>query len=307
MTIIEDKLANLELAERAQTTVHMTTTATNDDVREIVRSEIAQARAHLTDAANAAATATATAVARDVASRSQSRGTAANATPTTSPDDPLIVVLGGFPQESARDHIERSGRAYLRLLADHQRPGAGPMTDQQLQEHFAYDELFSPWILSFVAHICFQRRHERAARRLIELARAYPGPVRMGAVPLTLWMSALKSRSERDRDHRLLRMAEEAQRHMHVDHADSTTPPWRLVCWQSATVVVGRKRIATVRREDGGYAYCSATSTRSCCLRPVRPPPDDECAKKRDRPTMLSPGRQIDARPYPTRSATSPA
>lgn len=68
--------------------------------------------------------------------------------------------------------------------------------------------------------------------------------------PLILWMSMPESKSERDRTRRLLRKAEEGQRHLHADLPDASQKPWKLVRWRSATVVVGRGRIASIKRED---------------------------------------------------------
>lgn len=87
------------------------------------------------------------------------------------------------------------------------------------------------------------------------MSLAFQGQLRMGERPIPLWMSVLKTESERDRNRRLLRMAEEAQRHRHADLADSTAPAWRFVCWHSATLVIGKRRIATIRREDASTHY----------------------------------------------------
>lgn len=130
------------------------------------------------------------------------------------------------------------------------RPTVPVLTDKDIQERCGFVELFSPWLLSSVAHIRYERGNERLGRNLIELARRFDGQVRMGTTPLTLWMSVLRSKAERDRNRRLLRMAEETQGHLHVDAPDALQAPWKLVCWRSATVVVARRRIASVRQED---------------------------------------------------------
>lgn len=159
----------------------------------------------------------------------------------------VIVVLGGFPRESAKDHIERCGRAYLRLrIGGRGVPGADqadaapqqagppaapqpgqpapPLADAEIQRRCGFVELFSPWLLSSVAHIRYERKNERQARNVIELARRFDGQVRMGAAPLTLWMSMLKSKAERDRNRRLIRVAEETQRHLEARHVGEASP-----------------------------------------------------------------------------------
>lgn len=134
MQVIEEKLTALELAERQPAVA----TATNDDVRHMVWEEIAQVEARIASAAasaaaafaeKAAAAAAQTSTAAAASQASERRGAAAGAgrppQQAQNNNDDFLVVLGGFPRESAKDQIEKCARAYVRLLLQGGRGGGG--------------------------------------------------------------------------------------------------------------------------------------------------------------------------------------
>lgn len=173
MNHIEEKLTNLEL--EARTTTNMTTSASGEDLRQLARQESGQVEEGITAGATAAATDRATSAATAAPTARAARE--AFATPqrqtTTTTDGPLYDALGGFPRDSAKDQIEKSARAYLRIIT-----GGLTIADTGLPGYFRYQELFSPWHLSSVVHIKYERKEEAAARRLVGRARACTGQVR---------------------------------------------------------------------------------------------------------------------------------
>lgn len=113
------------------------------------------------------------------------------------------------------------------------------------QQHFGCVEFFSPWVL--------RRTHPFRLTPGMERTTTHRDgkELRRSDAPLALWMGMLKGQEERDRNKRLIRMAEEAQRDLHTDVPDAAQELGDCtVCWPRATVVIARRHIAPLRCDD---------------------------------------------------------
>lgn len=67
---------------------------------------------------------------------------------------------------------------------------------------------------------------------------------------LRLWANVRKSREDRARNPKLIKMAEAVQTALNEGHKDNILPAYKVLCWKSATIVLNGKRIVTPKRSD---------------------------------------------------------
>lgn len=116
-------------------------------------------------------------------------------------------------------------------------------------------KLESPWPLSSAAH--FTLTDETKARRLVvELRAVWDGnDMMMGPARYTPRVGLLKTREERLRDQRLMAMAKTVQKFLPEAHTDRRLPPRKIVCWRSATIVLGTRRVVSLKKDSAEVTF----------------------------------------------------
>lgn len=107
-------------------------------------------------------------------------------------------------------------------------------------------KLEAPYLLGSVVHARFATRQELRTyvdqvRILDQTTRTFRGPV--------IWAAVQQTKERRTRSKRLLRATEVLQKHSVVQSLKEK-PAYKLVCWRSATVVMGHSRVCII--SDGG-------------------------------------------------------
>lgn len=77
---------------------------------------------------------------------------------------------------------------------------------------------------------------------------SYPTETERRQTPTLIWAGYLKSREDRQRNQRLTTLTRTLQQHLRGTCIDAPRPPYRNICWKSATTILGGRRIATLRR-----------------------------------------------------------
>lgn len=94
---------------------------------------------------------------------------------------------------------------------------------------------------------------------MVELMHETQRPVTHGHVTRQRWVRLQRSKEDRLGNRRLATLATQLRDCMLSAHPDMEREPFKLICWRSATAVIGGRRIATLRR-------CSAVDGRASWL-----------------------------------------
>lgn len=60
----------------------------------------------------------------------------------------------------------------------------------------------------------------------------------------------MKTRAERERNQRLMGLAQAAHELLVDEHPDEQRQPYEIVCWMGASVLVGSRRLGTLHKGD---------------------------------------------------------
>lgn len=202
-----------------------------------------QKAAELAAAAQKAATS-----AQATATRAATQANHQKPTNNTSEDVHTKVVIAGFPQDQPFDLIENVywlfvGRSALgKSLQSVAGSSSSSTTGQATVE--------APYILGSVGHV--ETHDITTAKRLVAELRAtwQNKDLEVGGVRYSLRSSSMRTKPERERNARLLAMARTAQSMLVDNHRDKHKEAYLLICWKSAHLVLGPRRIAELQRNS---------------------------------------------------------
>lgn len=106
---------------------------------------------------------------------------------------------------------------------------------------------FWPFLLSSSA---LANAIAETVRRIVAEARPHQGrPVIIGGRTYKLRVTVQKTKEERDKNRRLVKMAEVVYECLQEDDAERNKQPWQLVCWRTTTAIVHGKRTVVLNRD----------------------------------------------------------
>lgn len=115
--------------------------------------------------------------------------------------------------------------------------------------------VYSPFHLSSFALVHTSTSN---GRKIIAEARQIQGrQVQYGGTTYSLRISIQKTKEERDRNRRLVKIAAAVQNNLRRETAEAKKEAWQLVCWRTATVVVAGKRTAVLSKDHETLKFSS--------------------------------------------------
>lgn len=164
---------------------------------------------------------------------------------STSPDFHLVVA--GFKRETPKDTIDKITRTVLsttpagtKMLRDADSLASSSSSSPAW-------EVYAPYVLGSICLIkCPMESQDR--QLLAQVRGAFGREVVAAGQTLRLYISVQKTKPERDRNKRLTTIAATVQQAVSSSHKASQEQAWRLVCWISACIIVGEKRVASLAR-----------------------------------------------------------
>lgn len=150
---------------------------------------------------------------------------------SVAPEETGTVVVGGFKRDTPKGHIIKT---YERIPQSRMQQRFGDLSSW---------EVYCPYLLSSVLFI----RCPSAAftRQAVNFLRCIQMRFKLGSEEITLWTTLQTSKDQKDRSRRLMRMAACRQ-----GHFIATTPrveTYKLICWQSGSIVAFDQRVAQLR------------------------------------------------------------
>lgn len=166
----------------------------------------------------------------DLAKKQEQVSTAASSA-TAAPQNPndFIVIVNGFKRETPRGQLHKLFDRFVK-----------PKVAAALQEA----EYEAPYLLSSCIHVrcgsACQQRDLLAALRSEKVVFTLDG------VEYNIFGTTQKSRHQRDRNRRLMRIASYIQ---NCAHGGGETETYKMVCWRSACVVWADRRIVNLAQD----------------------------------------------------------
>lgn len=154
----------------------------------------------------------------------------------------LILRVAGFDRGTPAEEIEKVSRQYLRLsktaTLHMQRSAEAKIGDSRVVSLF------------FLSSFALVNASAETARRIIAETRPHQGrAVSMGGQKYKLRVTLLKTKEERDRNRRLVRLEEAVHDGLKKQDIERKKGPWQLICWRTSTVVVHGKRTITLNKD----------------------------------------------------------
>lgn len=154
----------------------------------------------------------------------------------------LTLRVAGFERDTPAEEIEKVARRYLSLSKT---PEARMKAAAEAQ--VGDFRVFSPFLLSSFALV---NTNAEMVRRIIAEARQHQGrPFTMGGKPYKLRVTLQKTKEERDKNRRLVKLEEVVYMCLREEDSERSNQPWQMVCWRTATVIAHGKRTMSLNRD----------------------------------------------------------
>lgn len=222
LDILESRLEGMELAEGLDKTARMRVAALEKTMKDNVgrlEQQFKEAKAS--------------------ASASGSSTSAPRTRGSTSQDFEPLVKIGGFEQETPRGAIESAWTTHIRPVME------------KLTDIGNIVEVKAPYMLSSQLWLRFGDLSQ--AHSFLATLRKQDIVFKLNNYEVKVWGTLQKPKEVRDRNKRLLRVAEVLMQHTKVG-IDISKDTFKNICWRSGTIVLANRRIAKVVQEGSTYS-----------------------------------------------------